>query len=159
MESSLESSLEATATATENKILMPFIGKLGGRFCFDCVLLVAVVTKDVPASAVGAQQMFNRYYQQVDVMELEQPTPLALGGMLTCGAIKLKDLMRMSARVPCQGLILWPALRWRQSQASPPRFICVLALGVSQVVSPGEKCTMCKTADGELRACSFCPAV
>ena len=73
------------------------------RFCFDCALLVANVTKKAPAGAVGAELLFGPYYQQVDVVGLEQPTPLALGGMLTCGALKLKDPTLLSARVPRQG--------------------------------------------------------
>ena len=86
--------------ATENKILSPIIGEIPGRFCFDCTLLAALVTKKTPCGLVGAKALFGAYYEQVDIASLDEPTPRALGGMLTTGALTLKDAAALVARLP-----------------------------------------------------------
>ena len=88
--------------ATEHKLLQPVLDKLDGRFCFECALLAASVTKAAPCGLVGARALFGPYYEQVDVASLEQPSPLALGGMLTCGALTLKDAASQPVRGSCR---------------------------------------------------------
>ena len=53
---------------------------------------------DLPGGLVGAKGLFGSYYAKVDVSSLQEPTPLALGGMLTMGALRLQDAAVQQAR-------------------------------------------------------------
>ena len=64
---------------------------------------------DLPGGLVGAKGLFGSYYAKVDVSSLQEPTPLALGGMLTMGALRLQDAAVHSRRA-----------RRRRKPSAPP---------------------------------------